>query len=84
MLETFHLKFIKHNLDVKLTTNSAMVYAEIGSFPLSIDVNLCIVKIWFKILNSDVHNLIHIVYHHLFAATTHGRMVISSETYFVY
>ena len=42
-----------------------MVYAENGRLPLSIYVNLCIVKAWFKILNSDVHKLIYIVNHHL-------------------
>ena len=44
VIETFHLKFIKHILDRKLTTNTAMVYAEIVRFPFSIYVHLCIVK----------------------------------------
>ena len=41
-----------------------MVYDETRRFPLSIYNNLCIVKFWFKILNSNVHKLIYIVYHH--------------------
>ena len=59
-------KFLKQVLDVNSTTNTAMVHAETGRYPLSNYVNLCIIKFWFKILNSDVHKLIHIVYHHLF------------------
>ena len=35
-----------------------------GRFPLSIYVNLCVGKWWFKILNSDVHKVIYVVYHH--------------------
>ena len=65
MTKTFQIKFMRHILHVKLTTNSAMVYTETGRFPLSIYVNLCIVKFWFKIVNSDVHKLINIVHHHL-------------------
>ena len=65
VIEAFHLKFLKHVLDVKSTTNTAMVYAETGRYPLAIHINLCIIKFWFKILNSDVHKLIHIIYHHL-------------------
>ena len=65
VIEVFHLKFMKHVLDVKATTNTAMVYAETGRYPLAIPINLCIIKFWFKILNSDVHKLIHIIYHHV-------------------
>ena len=37
-------------------------HAEPGRYPLSIYVNLCIVKVLCKILNSDVHKLSYIVY----------------------
>ena len=65
VIEAFHLKFMKHVLGVKATTNTAMVYAETGRYPLAIPINLFIIKFWFKILNSDVHKLIHIIYHHV-------------------
>ena len=52
MIETFHLKFIKHILDVKITTNSAMVYAETGRFLLSFYVNLCVCIVSETILKS--------------------------------
>ena len=45
---------------MKATTNTAMVYSETERYPLAIHINLCIIKFWFKILNSDVHKLIHI------------------------
>ena len=75
MIETFHFKFIKHIVNVKLTTNSAMIYVEIGRFPLSIYVNLCMVEFWFKILNNDVHKLIYIVYHHLLQQPHMGELL---------
>ena len=65
IIETFHLKFMKHILDVKSSTNSVMVYAETGRYPLAIYINMCMIKFWFKILNSHIHKLIHIVYQHL-------------------
>ena len=65
VVEAFHLKFLKHVLDVNSTTNTAMVYTETRRYPLAIHINLCIITFWFKILNSDVHKLIHIIYHHL-------------------
>ena len=73
VIEAFHLKFLKHVLDVKSTTNTAMVYAETGRYSLAIQINLCIIKFWFKILNSDVHKLIHIVYHHLLQQSCLGE-----------
>ena len=44
IIETFHLKFMKHILDVKSSTNSVMVYAETGRYPLAIYVNMCMIK----------------------------------------
>ena len=73
VIEAFHLKFLKHVLDVKSTTNTAMVYAETGRYSLAIQINLYIIKFWFKILNSDVHKLIHIVYHHLLQQSCLGE-----------
>ena len=64
-IESFHLKFMKHILDVKLSTNSTMIYAETGRYPFSVHINKCMLKFWFKILNSDHEKLIYIVYHHL-------------------
>ena len=43
VIEAFHLKFMKHVLDVKATTNTAMVYAETGIYPQAIHINLCII-----------------------------------------
>ena len=45
---------MKRTLGVKVTTNSRVVYAETGRFPHHIDINLCMIKYWIKILNSDV------------------------------
>ena len=61
-IEAYHLQFMKRTLGVKVTTNSCVVYAETGRFPLHIDINLCMIKYWLKILNSDVKKLIHVAY----------------------
>ena len=44
-----------------MTTNSSVVYAETGIFPLHI-INVCMIKYWFKILNGDTNKLIHLAY----------------------
>ena len=64
-LESFHLKFMKHILDVKVSTNSTMISAETGQYPFSAHINKCMLKFWLKILNSDHEKLIYIAYHHL-------------------
>ena len=90
IIETFHLKFMKHILDVKLSTNSVMVYAETGRYLLAIYVNMCMIEFWFKILNNDIHKLIHIVYQHLSSAyVCYWRpcrriIVVNGYTYIVY
>ena len=44
VIEAFHIKFMKHVQDVKATTNTAMVYAETGRYPLATHISLCIIK----------------------------------------
>ena len=65
-IEKYHLQFIKRTLGVKMTTNSSVVYAETGIFPLHIYINVCMIKYWFKILNGDTNKLIHIAYMEMF------------------
>ncbi len=64
-IELFHLRFIKQALHVKSTTNTCMLYAETGRYPLSIDINIRMVKYWIKLMNSDQRSLMHIVYQEL-------------------
>ena len=40
-IEKYHLQFIKRTLGVKMTTNSSVVYAETGIFPLHIYIYKC-------------------------------------------
>ena len=41
-IESCHLKFIKHILDVKVRTNSTMLYAENGRYSFSVHINIYI------------------------------------------
>ena len=43
--------FLKKLLRVKQSTNTSMIYAETGSFALSVSVKLSIVKYWLKVIN---------------------------------
>ena len=59
-MEAYHLQFTKRTLGVKVTTNYCVVYTETGRFPLHIHINVCMIKYWINILNSDVNKLIHV------------------------
>ena len=54
--------FLKKLLRVKQSTNTSMIYAEAGSFALSVSVKLSIVKYWLKVINSGDNQLIRIAY----------------------
>ncbi len=74
-LETFHLNFIKNCLNVKPSTNTCMVYAETGRFPLSIEINLQMVKFWLKTISSENNKLIWLSYTSMFNSTLHTNKV---------
>ena len=61
-LETFYLQFLKRALCVKRSTNTCMVLAETGQYPLTVDIQLNMVKLWIKNLTCDKDQLIWIAY----------------------
>ena len=62
-----------------------MIYAETGRYPFSVHINKCMLKFWFKILNSDHDKLIYIVYHHLLTSNvkcewlTHIKKILNTN-----
>ena len=50
--EQFHTKFLIKTLQVKCNTNTSVVYAETGRYPLTVTINYQIIKYWLKILTS--------------------------------
>ena len=79
-LELYHTRFIKKTLDVKTqppglrlthspslksTTNTSMIYAETGRFPLAIDINVQIIKYWLKNLGMESNSYVKLVYNTL-------------------
>ena len=63
VIEQFHLKFLKRTLNVKQSTNTCMVYAEMGQFPLSMNIKVNLMKQWFKIIPCDKEKFIWHAYH---------------------
>ena len=70
-LETFYLKFLKRALCVKRSTNTCMVLAETGQYPLAVDIQLNMVKLWIKILTCDKDQLIWIAYDSMLKSKVH-------------
>ena len=46
VIEKLYLNFVKKLLGVKPNTSTAMLYAELGSFPLSIYIRKTLIKYW--------------------------------------
>ena len=65
-IEKCHLQFMKQTLKVKMTTNSCVVYAETGRFPLCVFINMCMIKHSLKILNMNVKQLVHVAHREMF------------------
>ena len=70
-LETFYLKFLKRALCVKRSTNTCMVLAETRQYPLAVDIQLNMVKLWIKILTCDKDQLIWIAYDSMLKSKVH-------------
>ena len=62
VVEKFYLKFLKRTLNVKMSTNTSMIYAETGRYPLTIDIKVSMIKQWIKIIHSSEDRLIWQVY----------------------
>ena len=62
VVEKLYIKFLNKILKVKTSTNTCMIYAEIGRYPLSIDIKLNMIKHCLTIIRSDNNNLICLVY----------------------
>ena len=65
-IEKVYLYFVKKLLCVKPNTNTAILYAELCSFPLSIYIRKTLIKYWLKMMNSGHHSLPGIVYYNMF------------------
>ena len=66
VIEKVYLNFVKRLLGVKPNTDTAMMYAELGSFPLSIYIRKTVIKCCLKIINSEQPSLPGIVYYNMF------------------
>ena len=74
-IETYHNKFLKRSLRVKSSTNTCLLYMETGRFPLSVFINMCIVKFWLKILKTCDEKLISAAY---------AQMMQDPDNYYYY
>ena len=80
VIEKFHLKFLKRTLNVKQSTNTCMVYAEMGQFPLSINIKVNMMKQWLKIIHCDKEKLIWHAYHSMKIDTNQNNKRVNWAT----
>ena len=66
---------------MKQSTNTCMVYAETGCYPLSINTKVKMVKQWLRIVCSDQRKLIWIAYDNMVNATKPLNMGSSNKTF---
>ena len=62
VIEKFYLTFIKQSVGVKSSTNTCMVFAETGRYPLSVAIKKSIIKYWLKVIQSEDKKFINITY----------------------
>ena len=79
-LELNHTRFIKRTLDVKSTTNTSMIYAETGRFPLAIDINVQIIKYWLNILRMESNSYVKLVYNEMLQDPTKHKWIKYMKT----
>ena len=61
-IEIMHISFIKSVLGVKPSTNTCLLYAETGRFPLYVTIYRQIVKYWLKLTCTSDHRYIAIAF----------------------
>ena len=61
-IEIMHISFIKTVLGVKPSTNTCLLYAETGRFPLYVTIYRQIVKYWLKLTCTSDHRYIAIAF----------------------
>ena len=61
LIEKIHTDFLKRVLNVKKSTPHAMVYGELGRFPLSITVKKRIIGFWYKLITNH-YNMSSVMY----------------------
>ena len=62
ILEKIQLRFCKYILAVNKSTCSNMVYEELGTTPLDIDINAKMIVYWAKLVNEDQSKISHMIY----------------------
>lgn len=60
--EGLHLKFCKYILGVKRSTPNAMVYGELGSFPIHITIKCKLIGFWLRLISSKESKLSFVMY----------------------
>ena len=61
-IERVYTQYCKNMLSVKRSTHNNCVYGELGRFPLFVGRCFRIIKYWFKIIESQDHKYVNIVY----------------------
>ena len=62
ILEKIQLRFCKYSLAVNKSTCSNMVYEELGTTPLDIDMKAKMIVYWAKLVNEDQSKISHMIY----------------------
>jgi hypothetical protein len=80
IIETLHLKFLKHILRLKSSTPSCMVYGETGRFPLYIYVYTRMISYWAKLTSGNENKIVHILYKYSYTQYRNGEFKIQLST----
>lgn len=65
IIERVQLKFLKHILNIRSSTDNCIVYGETGVYPMSVDIKTRMVTYWAKLVDNTTNKLVLSVYTHL-------------------
>ena len=65
IIERVQLRFLKHILNIRSSTDNCIVYGETGVYPIAIDIQTRIISYWSKLIESGSNPLAASVYTHL-------------------
>ena len=77
--EQFHIKFCKQTLDVPWYTENIACRAELGRYPLSIDIKASILSYWQRLKHSCNNVLLSEAFQYATTSTTFFDVVINEE-----
>ena len=76
-IEKLHLSFLKTLLYVKQSTPNCFVYGELGVYPLFLQRQIRVIKLWLKILRAPNSSFLKLIYNEMLSINTENPRTVT-------